>query len=286
MDSNQINFELLDYFIEFLNSNSKKSVGTIENIKRDIRNFLDYLDETRLDIDESSIKTYLGILQDKYTEASFISKSSSLRQFVNWLNLDQNPFWKMKLSISMDDYQYYEKKDLEKIFIQDSYETLLIRALYELYLSFDELIGLNLADYNSAGHTIKVRNRDLKIPADLASLIKNYLKSLRSSYASLSGGLALADPLFISLNSNQSSVERLISSELLKILSNHSLKNSFLKRSRIIHLIDEGKNPEQIEKLLAIKISDFFRPFFKDQSYRLLSAYNQFHPRAKLNNKP
>jgi site-specific recombinase XerD len=286
MDLKQINFELLDYFIDFLSSSSKKSQGTIENIKRDIKNYLDYLAESRLEIDEASIKTYLGILQDKYTEASFISKSSSLRQFVNWLNLDQNPFWKIRLSISMDDYQYYEKKDLEKIFMVDSYETLLVRALYELYLSFEELIGLNLADYNSAGNTIKIRNRDLKIPTELASLIKNYLKVQRTSLGSASTGLTLSDPLFVLPASGSATVERLTSSELLKILANQELKNSFLKRSRIIHLIEEGLNPDQIEDRLGIKISDFFRPFFKDQSYRLLSAYNQFHPRAKLNNKP
>jgi len=284
MDLKQINFELLDYFIDFLSSSSKKSQGTIENIKRDIKNFLDYLAESRLEIDEASIKTYLGILQDKYTEASFISKSSSLRQFVNWLNLDQNPFWKIRLSISMDDYQYYEKKDLEKIFMVDSYETLLVRALYELYLSFEELIGLNLADYNSAGNTIKIRNRDLKIPTELASLIKEFFKSKRSFYALSSA--ALTDPFFLSPALNQSSEVRLTSSKLLKILATQELKNSFLKRSRIIHLIEEGLNPDQIEDRLGIKISDFFRPFFKDQSYRLLSAYNQFHPRAKLNNKP
>jgi len=284
MNHNKLNYELLDYFIEFLNSNSKKSFGTVENIKRDIRNFLDYLTETGAEINEGTIKTYLAILQDKYTEASFISKSSSLRQFVNWLNIDQNPFWKMKLSISMDDYQYYKKTELEKIFVENSYETLLIRALYELYLSFEELIGINLADYNSAGNTIKIRNKNLKISPELARLIKDFLKSKRSSYASSSG--ALTDPLFVSPALNQSSAVRLTSAELLKVLAVRELKNSFLKRSRIIHLIDEGLNPDQIEELLAIKISDFFRPFFKDQSYRLLSAYNQFHPRAKLNNKP
>jgi site-specific recombinase XerD len=284
MNPRQINFELLDYFIDFLSSSSKKSQGTIENIKRDIKNFLDFLAETSSEIDEASIKAYLGILQDKYTEASFISKSSSLRQFVNWLNLDQNPFWKIRLAISMDDYQYYEKKDLDLIFVQDSYETLLIRVLYELYLSFEELIGLSLVDYNSAGNTIRIRNRDLKIPAELASLIKEFLKSKRSSYALSSA--ALSDPLFLSPALNQSLAVRLTSTELLKILATQELKNSFLKRSRIIHLIDEGLNPDQIEDRLAIKISDFFRPFFKDQSYRLLSAYNQFHPRAKLNNKP
>lgn len=166
----------------------------------------------------------------------------------------------------------------------DSYETLLTRALYELYLSFEELIGLNLADYNSAGNTIKIRNRDLKIAPELAGLIKDFFKSKRSFYALSSA--ALTDPLFLSPALNQSSAQRLTSSELMKILAKYDLKNSFLKRSRIIHLIEEGLNPDQIEDRLGIKISDFFRPFFKDQSYRLLSAYNQFHPRAKLNNKP
>jgi site-specific recombinase XerD len=286
MDSSKINFELLDYFVDFLNSNSKKSQGTIANITRDTKNFLEFLSQTNAEIEEASIRTYLQILEDKYTEASFISKSSSLRQFVNWLNLDQNPFWKIKLSISMDDYKYYEKHDLEQIFLGDSYEILLTRALYELYLSFEELITLNLADFNSARDTLKIRDRDLKISTDLAMAIKKFLKSQRASFSSGSISLNLNDPLFVSSTLNYSSIKRLSPNELLKILSAQDLKNSFLKRSRIIHLIEDGLNSEQIEELLAIKISDFFRPFFKDKSYRLLSAYNQFHPRAKLSNKP
>jgi hypothetical protein len=167
----------------------------------------------------------------------------------------------------------------------DSYQTLLIRTLYELYLSFEELIVLSLADYNSAGNTLKIRNRDLKIPTELAYLIKNYFKVQRIFLTPASTGLTLSDPLFVSLASGLATTERLTSSELFKILTTQDLKNSFLKRSRIIHLIEEGLNSDQIEDRLGIKISDFFRPFFKDQSYRLLSAYNQFHPRAKLNNK-
>jgi site-specific recombinase XerD len=286
MDSSKINFELLDYFVDFLNSNSKKSQGTIANITRDTKNFLEFLIQTNSEIEEASIKTYLQILEDKYTEASFISKSSSLRQFVNWLNLDQNPFWKIKLSISMDDYKYYEKHDLEQIFLEDSYEILLARALYELYLSFDELIGINLADYNSARDTLFIRDRNLKLSPDLAMLIKTFQKSQRASLISGSTSLNLSDPLFVSPSLDQSTIKRLTTNELLKILNSRDLKNSFLKRSRIIHLIEDGLNSEQIEELLAIKISDFFRPFFKDKSYRLLSAYNQFHPRAKLSNKP
>jgi site-specific recombinase XerD len=153
-------------------------------------------------------------------------------------------------------------------------------------LSFEELITLNLADFNSARDTLKIRDRDLKISTDLAMAIKKFLKSQRASFSSGSISLNLNDPLFVSSTLNYSSIKRLSPNELLKILSAQDLKNSFLKRSRIIHLIEDGLNSEQIEELLAIKISDFFRPFFKDKSYRLLSAYNQFHPRAKLSNKP
>ena len=286
MESSKINNELLEYFVDFLKSDSGKSSGTIDNIKRDLKYFLDFLSANDFEIDEASIKSYLQVLEDKYTESSFISKSSSLRQFVNWLNLDNNPFWKMSLSISMDDYKYYQKEELEKIFTEDSYTSLLVRALYELYLSLDELVDLNLIHYNSAANTIRIRDKDLKLSSELGSRLKQFLKSERPSYLNKSATMVLDDPLFIMPQQNQLSPKRFNSIELLKVLSMLKLKNSFLKRSRIIHLIEEGFNSDQIEDYLAVKISDFFRPFFKDKSYRLLSAYNQFHPRAKLSNKP
>lgn len=277
-----LNSELLDYFIEYLRRDHSKAEGTINNIQRDIKYFISYLDEHNLDITLQSVQNYLQILEDKYTESSYISKASSLRQFINWLNLDDNPFWKIRISINLEDYKYYEKEELAGEFSKSDYPNLIIRSLYELYLSIEELCGLKLCDYNTAGQFFVLREHKIKVSDDLANALKHYLKQLRPNLLAANFATTSNDPFFIKATVGNTSLEEISANDVHKILQEKNLKNSYLKRSRIIHLIEDGKTPDDIEQILGIKISEFYRPFFKEKSYRLLSAYKEFHPRARV----
>ncbi len=283
MDNSLINKELVSYFIEFLNTNSDKQKSTIENIQRDLNYFLEFLlSNGDLGISAKSITDFIMHLEDNYAESSFIVKASSLRQFINWLNLEENPFWNIKLNISYNDFKYYSSDEISSKLTQDfvnefDYSSLLIKTIYELYLSIDELVALNLEDYNKAQGKIKARNITLQISPELQEALKIYLKSFRQELLSGNELNGLKDPLFVS---RKHFAERITNIELAEVLQELSLRNSQLKRSRIINLLNEGKLPDEIEEILGIKLSNFYQPFVKDRDYRLLTAYKQFHPRA------
>jgi site-specific recombinase XerD len=280
MSSYQINQELLCYFIDYLAET--KSQATIINIRRDINLFLDYLkDQDDADIHSKYVNRYIKVLEEKYMESSFVAKLSSLRQFINWLNLENNPFWKLRVSFNHDDFDYYQEQELFQYFSSDFvYDELVIALIYELYLAQDEFIELNLEHYNQASNTVRIRGRDLVLSDSLAAKMRCYFKDYRIELARKQGSLTLTDPLFLrSLEADDAS--RMTGADLQQLLSNRGLGLVHLKRSRIIHLLDKAMSIEEIEKLLATKLSAFYRPFVKDKNYRLAKAYQEFHPRSR-----
>jgi site-specific recombinase XerD len=271
----ELNQELLYYFLENLMSSDSKAMGTLLNIKRDIEAFLLFLYHNNdSEINTKNIINYLEYIEELYKESSYISKASSLRQFINWLNLENNPFWKLKISINYEDFKFYT---FEEIFPEPEEkfdcDNLIVRTLYEPYLSIDELTKLRVSDFNQASGKLNIRGKDIKISDTLSYALKFYLKNKHSSI--VQDSISLNDPLF--LNSESKPLKSL---DILSILKERNLKNIYLKRSRIIHLLNESKSISEIEDILAIKLSNFYQPFVKEKDYRLLSAYNKFHPRA------
>lgn len=274
----ELNQELLHYFLKYLLESTNKSEKTILNVKRDIEGFLVFLFENNdAIIQYKNIVQYLDYIEEKYKESSFISKASSIRQFINWLNLEENPFWKIKIAVSYEDFKFYTYEDIfTKSEEQFDYSNLIVRTLYELYLSIDELFSLKLGDYNLASSQIEIRSKKIEVSEELADSLRFYLKQYRPSICG-TDSVSLADPLFITKNG-----EALKTLDIISILKERDLKNIYLKRSRIIHLMDEAKSQSEIEEMLGIKLSNFYSPFIKEKDYRLLSAYNQYHPRGRM----
>lgn len=283
-NNRSINEELLNYFLESLRDQSARAEGTIANIERDVRAFISFLfDNGDVVINEKFITKYIHELEDKYMESSFLTKLSSLRQFVNWLNLDSNPFWKLKFSVSYDEFDYYQENELFKAFGEEgfSYEELIIRTIYELYLSQEELISFNLENYNMASSCFLCRSMQFSVSTALAASMRQYLKEYRPKLLSdQTQSVTLKDPLFLSLDLADNL--RITELDLQHILHERGLKHTRIKRSRIMNLLDQCLTLEEIESKLSLKLSNFYRPFVKERDYRLAKAYSEFHPRAKL----
>lgn len=283
MHSNSIlNQELLRYFVEYLETNTNKSTSTIANISRDVRAFIDYLALNEdASIQARSITQYIAELEEKYMESSFVTKLSSLRQFVNWLNLDENPFWKLKFSFNHDEFSYYKESELNTKFKDGfDYPELLIRVIYEMYFSQDELIALNLENYNLASSSFICRGGTVLVSDALSKFMKEYLKEYRPLLLPETESMTMKDPLFV-VDANKTGM-RITDIDIHAILQTYQLRQTQLKRSRIMNLLDQGLSLEQIEEKLLIKLSNFYRPFVKEQDYRLAKAYRDFHPRSGL----
>ncbi len=283
MVSSTINKELSEYFIASLRERGDKSPGTIANIIRDLDKLLSFC-ETEYDskIDADSIKAFIEELKANYKESSYVSKLSSIRQFVNWLNLADNPFWDLRVALSNDDFSYYSRDD---IFVHSmgcvrephsrELNRLVLGFIYEFHLTLSELSELRLAEYNLASGALSVRGLEIAASASLRVDIKEYLKTTRLRY--VIGDLTMDDQLLVNERSLKFSVQ-----DLRTRLAEMELRPVYLRRSRVIHLLESGLSTEEIEIMLGIKLSQVYEDYEQEPDYRLLKAYNQFHPRADV----
>lgn len=279
--SNQIiNKELLSYFIEFLKTKTHKSDKSILIISKDIQKFIDFANDAA--VDAELFKEYLYELENKYTQASFLSKVSSLRQFSNWLNLKDDPFLDFQVTNSEDLFFYEHEQLMEKLSLESfkdlDYDLLLkklvVNLVYHFYLSIDELISLSISDINIATGTLFIRSQELNISNELSSLLKFYIKEKLPAVKG-DNVIALGDKLLVDSNNKILSII-----DVRNIFNDYSLKVTDLRRSRIMHLLNDGLSSQELEAKLAIKLSSHYSRFIKKQDYRLLRTYNEIHPRA------
>ncbi len=279
-----LNKETLTYFEIYLLDELKKNKLTVNNIIRTVKDFLFFLEESDLELNTRSIKKYLSYIEDSFTESSFITKVSAVRQFVNWINIKNNPFLDKDFIFNRTEIDYFREEEFEKLFETEefNYKELIMRAFYELHLSLAELKSLKLKDFNKANSSFKVRSIKIKCSERLAQLCQDYLKKQRETIANQAFySPQINDPFFIkeeNKNPDQAEIQNIDLSDLIR---SFGLSLNKIKRSRIINLIKQAKSDEEIRELLAVKISNFYDQFKPKQDYRLLNAYANFHPRSK-----
>jgi integrase len=230
-------------------------------------------------------KKYLGYIQDSIRESSFITKVSAIRQFTNWLNIKNNPFFDKDFVFNRTDIDFFTEEEYEDLFEGDEfdYDEMIIRTFYELHLGLIELSNLELKDFNQANSSFKIRKKKVKCSKRLSFLCKEYLKSERENIANQAFySPQMNDPFFIKKEISKKGQLAFTNIELSDIIRSYGLSLNKIKRSRIINLIKTGMSDEEIFELLGVKISNFYDQFKPKQDYRLLTAYAKFHPRSKI----
>ena len=262
-----------------------KNKLTVNNIIRTVRDFIVYLEDKSLELNTKSIKRYLDYIQDSFKESSFITKVSAVRQFTNWLNIENNPFLDKDFIFNRTEIDYLTDEEFEGLFGSENfdYHEMILRCFYELHMSLEEFRAMTLKDFNQANSSFKLRSCKISCSDRLKELCREYLNSqrqeiLRQAYYSPQ----LDEAFFIKELSVKSKSNEFNNMELSEIIRSFDLSLNKLKRSRIINLIKRGLSDEEIHELLGVKISAFYDQFKPRQSYRLLNAYADFHPRSKL----
>lgn len=281
----KLNIETVEYFEKYLLEDLKKNKLTVNNIIRTVREFLAYLEANTIKLNSRSIKKYLGFIQDSLRESSFVTKVSAIRQFTNWLNLKNNPFLEKDFIFNRTEIDFFTENEFEDLFEDDafSYREMILRTFYELHLSLAELSGLRLKDFNKANSSFKIRNKKIKCSDRLSELCKEYLQCHREIIANQAFySPQINESFFIKEKTSYNSDNSFSYIELSEIIRSHNLSLNKIKRSRIINLIQAGHSDEEIDELLAVKISNFYDQFKPKQDYRLLKAYANYHPRSKL----
>jgi integrase/recombinase XerD len=286
-------------FEEYLKIQKAASVSTVQSYKRDVLQFVAYLDARQIvnpgAADRDVICGYTKYLAEKGKSSATVSRSvASIRCYYNYLVgtgfADRNPAAGIKLA--------REKKALPEILTNEEVERLLsqpscvdfkgyrdkamLEVLYATGIRVSELVSLNVNDINLGLGILYCRNgphhRAIPIYDEAVKSVSQYLFQARGI---LGGGEG--EPIFVNLSGN-----RLTRQGFWKIIKMYSDRAAIKKRitphtlrhSFAAHLLENGADLKSIQEMLGhadISSTQVYAQILKNR-YR--DVYNKCHPRA------
>jgi integrase/recombinase XerC len=301
----------IERFLQTLSAEKGYSVHTIRAYRHNLIEFARYAagdtgraDESAsrqaalrvADIDNLTIRGYLGRLHRKNAKATIARKLSALRSFfrflVNHRLADEDPTAATltpKQSRPLPSYLTVD--DMFRLLDQATDDTVLgrrNRALFEtLYgsgIRVSELTGLNVFDVDAASGCLRVlgkgaRERIVPVGGKALDCIHQYRDRL---YARTGIDTVTDGPLFLNHRNGRltsRSVGRILEGLIQRCslavpISPHGIRHSFAT-----HLLDAGADLRTVQELLGHKSLSTTQRYTHVSIDRLMAAYDKAHPR-------
>ena len=295
----------IEEFLNWLATEKGRSKNTLEAYKRDLSRFVDFLEDINTDIykvKEPQIVEYISsLLQLGLSQASTKRQLVSLRGFHTYLEVEEYRVDNPAKNIDIPKVGASLPKALgadEVGDLIDSVETntpmglrnkAILETLYGTGIRVAELVGMSLGDIDSkVMRVIGKGNKERIVP--LGSFADKALKE----WLSFNGRPKLEpkvwktrdDSQAVFLNRLGGRISRVgvwgilkkqaLVAGISKDISPHILRHSFAT-----HLLDNGADVRSIQELLGHASITTTQIYTKISIGRLLSVYNQAHPRAK-----
>ena len=291
----------LDRYLEYLEYERHYSSYTVDNYKKDIEDFLEYLERESINylkLEYSDIRLYLAYLkEEKHEKSTSISrKLSALRSYYKYLcnnnrvntnlfNLISSPKKEQKLP------RYFEYNELEELFNVPDLKTtlgqrdrLILELLYATGIRVGELVKIRLKDINKSERTILIHGKGSKERivnyGEYASDILNMY--LNDSYKKLN---KFNSDYLILNNQGRNITERgirYILSNLIKRTSLHkNISPHMLRHSFATHLLNEGCDILSVKELLGHESISSTQIYTHITNDRLKDIYLHSFPRVK-----
>lgn len=288
----------LDKYLDYLKYQKNYSQDTIESYKRDIIEYLKYVEDKKLDFlnfGYDEVRDFLVVLNKKKDKNSTVSrKISALRSFYKFLInrgvVQSNPFSLVALpkkEKKLPRFFYYN--ELEELFQTPRLSTplgqrdrLILEMLYATGVRVSELVDIKTTDIS--GNEIRIvgkgnKERIVRFGEYVEDILELYLND---AYHELN--LDNSDYLFLNSHGGQLTT-RGIRYILDRIISNTTLKKSIsphmLRHSFATHLLNEGCDILTVQELLGHESLTATSIYTHVTNDRLKEVYYKCHPRAK-----
>lgn len=291
----------LDEYLDYLQYQRAYSDYTIDNYKRDIIEYLNYLDVESIDylkIEYSDIRFYLMYLKDKKDDSNSTidRKISALRSFYKYLAnegvVDTNAFSlvggpKREKKIP----HYFEYNELEELFKIPDIKTslgqrdlLILEMLYATGVRVGELVNIKIKDIDRGSRNIiilgKGNKERLVAYGDYCEDILNLY--LSDGYTKLNQGDC--EYLFLNKNGNaitERGIRYVLDQVIKKTALNKKISPHMLRHSFATHLLNEGCDLLTVQKLLGHESISATQIYTHVSTDRLKEVYYHSFPRAK-----
>lgn len=291
--------DILD-FLEVLEFEKHYSVHTILNYRKDLYDFIDYLNEVNITnletISYSDIRIYLNVLYEKkYANKTISRHISSLRSFFKYLKrknkvknnpmiLVSNPKAEKKLP------KFVSYKELEEIL--NAYETnnllgsrnvLILELLYSTGIRVSELVNITINSINRVKKEILIlgkgnKERIVLYGENCKLLLDNYL----DNYYPILNKKNI-DYLLLGVHGgkiNDREVRKIIDEAVEKVGLKMHISPHVLRHTFATHMLNEGADLKSVQQLLGHESLSTTTIYTHVSNERLRKVYLNTHPRA------
>lgn len=291
---------LVQKFINFLERDKRLSLNTLQSYRRDIEQYITYLEGINLHNISSTNKTtviaYLLHLQKKGRATSTISRNlASIRSFYQYaaknkiLDLDptaelESPKVEKKLPQILSTQEVELLLEQPKCVDLKGYrDKAMLELLYATGIRVSELISLNLADVNVEMGFIKcnkgTRERMIPIGSIAVNALQEYLTKSRPLLIQKSDEKAI----FVNINGKRLTRQgfwKIIKqyknqAKINKDITPHTLRHSFAA-----HLLENGADLRSIQEMLGHSDISSTQIYAQIAKNKIKEIYKKTHPRA------
>ncbi len=293
----------MDYiskFLRYLEIEKNASPHTLSNYRRDIQQFIDFLNNNNCsDITKANttkVRSWLAqFISKNYDKSTRSRKLSSVRAFYRFLVREghakanpvsgiSGPKLDKKLPTFLDKTQVVKLlESTESEDLAGFRDKAILELLYSSGIRVSELVGLNFDDVDFIGEAVKVRGKGKKerlVPMGRPSALalKKYFDVRRKA-----GGQKDTNSVFTNRSGGRltaRTVQRIVQKYMKKALlpghiSPHSLRHTFAT-----HMLDAGADLRSVQELLGHESISTTQIYTHITPERLKEVYDKAHPRA------
>ncbi len=300
----------VEQFISYIESTKSGSIHTVDNYKRDLFNFVQFLELHEITdfekVDKNIFMYYVQALKtgeitgNKLSERSVSRKCSSLRSFYRYLNkvhkVQNNPLLTIKSNKQIkklpDFLTFNQVMDLLESFDLSDKVALrnrcMIEIMYACGLRVSEVSNLRISNIDFNSLMIKVTgkgNKERLVPfyPSLSKRLLNYVQTSRSAFVQEEH-----DILFVSQKGNPITPRAIqliikksaLEAQLLVAVHPHMLRHSFAT-----HLLDNGADLRLVQEYLGHENLSSTQIYTHITLDRLKAVIESDHPHSKKNAK-
>lgn len=291
---------LVQKFVNFLEKDKRLSLNTLQSYRRDIEQYIAYLNTMSLknisNTNKTTVIAYLLHLQKKGRATSTISRNlASIRSFYQYIAknkiIDQDPTSELESpKVEKKLPQILSTQEVELLLEQPKCVDLkgyrdkaMLELLYATGIRVSELISLNVSDVNLEMGFIRCnkgsRERVIPIGSIAVAALQEYLNKARGLLIQRSDERAL----FVNINGGRLTRQgfwKIIKqyknqAKISKEITPHTLRHSFAA-----HLLENGADLRSIQEMLGHSDISSTQIYAQIAKNKIKEVYKKTHPRA------
>lgn len=295
--------ELFDDFCNYLETKKKTSENTLASYRRDIKNFIIFLQSINVysieKVDTDIISRYVLYLKKHKKSCATISRSlSSLRCFFKYLLQKKiitfNPMTGVKNEKNASSLpEIMSSRDVDILLsspdttkVKGIRDKAMLEVLYATGIRVSELLNITVYDINLEVGYVNIKNSSAKerIVPLYPMAVESLKKYLQLSRDKLLDGRQTSDILFLN-----STGDRMTRQGFWKIIKqyakatdiNADITPKILRHSFATHLLENGADINVIKDMLGHTAISSTKVYTKVIKNKYMNMYTNCHPRAK-----